>query len=72
METSKINDILQSIESFSLEDQSFIAETLNKRLRDLRRNQIAIRAKEAEENYKLGKVTTGTVADLMKVVTADG
>jgi hypothetical protein len=31
---------------------------------ELRRNQIAIRVQEAEENYRLGKVCSGNVADL--------
>jgi hypothetical protein len=32
---------------------------------ELRRKQIALRIQEAEENYRLGKVRSGTVADLM-------
>jgi hypothetical protein len=32
---------------------------------ELRRNQIAIRVQEAEENYRLGKVRSGTVEELM-------
>ncbi|MGM3305064.1 hypothetical protein ACSQ6I_03605 [Anabaena sp. WFMT] len=66
MKTStQVNDILQAISDLAFEDQSFIAEILSKRMIELRRSQIASRAKEAEENYRLGNVQTGTVEDLM-------
>jgi hypothetical protein len=32
---------------------------------ELRRKQIALRIQEAEENYRLGKVRTGSIEDLM-------
>jgi hypothetical protein len=66
MKTStQVNDILQAISDLAFEDQSFIAEILTKRMSELRRNQIASRAKEAEENYRLGNVQAGSVEDLM-------
>lgn len=66
MKTStNINDILQAISDLTLEEQSFIAEILTKRAIELKRSQIASRAKEAEENYRLGNVRAGTVEDLM-------
>jgi hypothetical protein len=63
--STQVNDILQAISDLAFEDQSFIAEILTKRMIELRRSQIASRAKEAEENYRLGNVHTGTVEDLM-------
>jgi len=60
-----INDILQAISDLTLEEQSFIAEIITKRAIELKRSQIASRAKEAEENYRLGNINTGTVDDLM-------
>ncbi|MBD2628802.1 hypothetical protein [Trichormus variabilis] len=66
MKTStQVNDILQAISDLAFEDQSFIAEILAKRMIELKRSQIASRAKEAEENYRLSNVHTGTVEDLM-------
>ncbi|HLO52090.1 hypothetical protein [Kamptonema sp. UHCC 0994] len=66
MKTStQVNDILQAISDLDLEEQSYIAEILTKRTIELRRNQIASRAKEAEENYRLGNVRAVTVEDLM-------
>ena len=67
MKTStQVNDILQAISDLDLEEQSYIAEILTKRTIELRRNQIASRAKEAEENYRLGNVRTVTVEDLIR------
>ncbi|XWK88635.1 MAG: hypothetical protein U7127_00805 [Phormidium sp.] len=66
MKTStQVNDILQALSNLDVEDQFYIAEILSKRMIELRRNQIASRAKEAEENYKLGNVRAYTVEDLM-------
>ena len=61
-----INDILQNVSSLPLDEQDFIAQTINKRIHEMRRNEIAERAKEAENNYDTGNVTNGTVNDLMK------
>ncbi|PZU95393.1 MAG: hypothetical protein DCE90_12660 [Pseudanabaena sp.] len=63
--STSVGNILEAIAILDFEDQLFVAETLQKRMIELRRNQIAIRAKEAEENYRLGKVRTGSVEDLM-------
>jgi hypothetical protein len=66
MKTStQVNDILQAISNLDFEDQSYIAEILSKRMIELRRSQIASRAKEAEENYRLGNVRTCSVEDLI-------
>lgn len=66
MKTStQVNDILQAISDLDLEEQFYIAEIITKRTIELRRNQIASRAKEAEENYRCGNVRAVTVEDLM-------
>lgn len=72
MKTStQVNDILQAISDLDFEEQSLIAEILTKRIIELRRNKIASRAKEAEENYRLGNVNAGTVEDLMMYSSDD-
>ena len=63
-----VNDILQDVSGLSIEDQDFLVQTLTKRLAELRRRQIVERIQEAEANYQSGKVTIGTVADLMNQV----
>ena len=54
MYNANINEILQTISSLPTEDQYFIADTLSKRLHDIRRTQIAARGAEAERNYQTG------------------
>lgn len=63
-----VNEILQDISLLSAEEQSFIIETLNKRLNDLRRKQISLRAKEAQKNYDAGNIKSGTVGDLINAL----
>ena len=65
-ESMIINDILQNVSSLPLDEQDFIVQTISKRIHEMRRNEIAERAKEAEYNYKTGNVTSGTVNALMK------
>lgn len=72
MKTStQVHDILQAISDLDLEEQFYIAEIITKRTIELRRNQIALRCSEAEENYRLGNVQTGTVEDLMNYSSND-
>ncbi|TYQ31394.1 hypothetical protein [Pseudanabaena sp. UWO310] len=72
MQTSTpVGNILEAISILDFEDQLFVAETLQKRIVELRRNKIALRIQEAEENYRLGKVRSGSVTDLMMDSTDD-
>jgi hypothetical protein len=66
MQESIINDILQNVSSLPLDEQDFIVQTISKRIHEVRRNEIAERAKEAEYNYNTGNVTSGTVNELMR------
>ena len=63
--SNTVGSILEAISILDFEDQLFVSETLQKRIIELRRKEIALRIEEAEENYRLGKVRTGSVADLM-------
>lgn len=67
----QVNTILQETARLPLEDQEFLVETMLNRLRELRRNQIASRALEAEENYRKGDVQRGTLEDLMNSLETD-
>lgn len=71
MQLSNVNIILNNISLLSIEEQDFIAETLNKRIRDLKRNQLETRAKQAIKNYQTGNVQSGNVADLMQELNDD-
>ncbi|MDM8566506.1 hypothetical protein QUF74_12755 [Candidatus Halobeggiatoa sp. HSG11] len=63
-----INNILESISSLSEEEQFFVADIISKRIHDLKRTKIVLRAKEAEKNYETGKFASGNVNDLMKML----
>ena len=63
-----VNEILRDISQLSAEEQYYISETLNRRLNDIKRQQIAARGKEARQNYANGKTTSGSVSDLIKLL----
>jgi len=66
-----VNDILKSISRLPEDEQFFIVDILNKRINELKRTRLVLRAKEAEDNYKAGKYTSGSVSDLMGIVSND-
>jgi len=66
--SANVNEILENISSLPPEDQFFICETLNKRVVELKRFQIAKRGEQARENYGKGNVFHGSVNDLMKAM----
>jgi hypothetical protein len=70
-QTLQINNILQAISSLDLEDQLFLTEILDKRAIQLRREQILVRAKEAETNYQNSNVQTVNINELMMMSSND-
>jgi SET domain-containing protein len=66
-----LNRVLQSISELTIEEQFYIADVLHKRLIDSRRREIADRVKEAEENYRQGKIYSGDVERLMAMSEDD-
>ncbi|MFQ5686480.1 MAG: hypothetical protein ACE5GV_07450 [Candidatus Scalindua sp.] len=67
----KVNNILQEVSHLTLEEQDFIVNTVSKRIHEVRREKIAERGKEAENNLSNGNVITDTADDLMKRVDDD-
>ncbi len=66
-----VNDILKSISRLPEDEQFFIVDILNKRINELKRTRLVLRAKEAENNYNAGKCTSGSVSDLMGIISND-
>jgi hypothetical protein len=66
-----IDRVLQKIAELTVEEQVYVADILNKRLAQASRDRIAIRVKEAEDNYRQGKVYSGDVASLMAMTEDD-
>ncbi len=67
---NSINKVLESVEKLDVDDQTYVSEVLSKRLIELRRSEIARRAKEAERAYKQGKTKKGSFKDLWKDLNA--
>ncbi len=70
-ENTQVESILQAISILNPEEQLFVTEILNKRMIEVRRNQILARAKEAEENYQQGNTRTVSIKDLMMISSDD-
>jgi hypothetical protein len=66
-----MNDILSQIAILSFDDQVYIADIVNHRINEQRRNQLANRINEAETNYAAGNVTAGTAEDLFAALDDD-
>jgi hypothetical protein len=62
---TNIDRVLQRIAELTVEEQFYVADILNKRLIQTSRDRIAARVREAEDNYRQGKVYSGDVARLM-------
>ena len=61
--TSCFQEIIDKIESLSLEDQELLLEIVHKRIIEQKRSNLAERIAEAREAYRKGEVRRGTVAD---------
>ncbi|NOQ35365.1 MAG: hypothetical protein GQ569_05650 [Methylococcaceae bacterium] len=70
-QTVGINNALKTIESLSLDEQSYLVDVINRRLHDLKRNQLADSVKKAELDYQQGNTQSGSVDDLFSVLDDD-
>ncbi len=68
---TSLSQLLQSISELPVEEQFYLADILNKRLIETRRSEIVDRVKDAEENYRQGKVYSGDVDRLMAMTEDD-
>ena len=64
-QTYQIQDVLEVVETWSLKDQSLLIEIMQRRLAQKRRAELALEIKEARQDYQIGNVKRGSVADLM-------
>jgi len=60
-----INRVLEEIEQLDPDDRIYVHRILSSRLIETERERIAERARDAEKNYSLGQVRSGSVHDLM-------
>ena len=61
--TSSFQELIETIEALSLDDQELLIEIIRKRLIQQRRAELAAEIAEARDAYQRGEVRRGTVAD---------
>ena len=62
---TSFNEILESVEQLSVEDQEALIDLVRRRLVERRRAEIAANIVKAQEEYQTGQVFRGTVDELM-------
>ncbi len=63
---SQLDKVIDDFNHLSLDDKEYVSEILHKQLIEAKREAIAERAKEANNNYKDGNIKSGTIEDLKK------
>ncbi|MEW6497264.1 MAG: hypothetical protein AB1589_32890 [Cyanobacteriota bacterium] len=63
------DQVLESIEKLSVEDQEALIDLVQRRLVERRRAEIATNIIKAQEEYQSGRVMRGTVDELMAELT---
>ena len=62
---SRFEQVLESIETLSLDEQEALIQLVQRRLAEKRRNEIAENIAQAQVEYRSGQVFRGTVAEIM-------
>ena len=63
---SQLDKVIDDFNHLSIDDKEYVSEILHKQLIEAKREAIAERAKEANNNYKDGNIKSGTIEDLKK------
>ncbi len=66
--TSRFQELIDSIETMADEDQAMLVNIIQKRLQEKRRQALIEEIRDAEDEYRHGRTSTGSVADFMKDV----
>jgi hypothetical protein len=62
---SRLDQVLESIEDLSVDEQETLIDLMRHRLAERRRSQIAANIAQAQVEYNAGKVFRGTVTQIM-------
>ncbi|MBD2181511.1 hypothetical protein H6S82_32030 [Planktothrix sp. FACHB-1355] len=65
MKTYSFDAVLELVEEMSDEEQMVLIDLIGQRLKEKRRDEIALNIVSAEEEYLNGQVFRGTVNDIM-------
>ncbi|MCC5630121.1 hypothetical protein LC613_19635 [Nostoc sphaeroides CHAB 2801] len=62
---SRLDQVLESIENLSVDEQETLIDLIRHRLAERRRSEIAANIAQAQVEYQSGKVFRGTVTQIM-------
>jgi hypothetical protein len=62
---SRLDQVLESIENLSVDEQETLIDLISHRLAEQRRSEIAANITQAQVEYQTGKVFRGTVTQIM-------
>jgi hypothetical protein len=62
---SRLDQVLESIENLSVDEQETLIDLISHRLAERRRSEIAANITQAQVEYQTGKVFRGTVTQIM-------
>ncbi|HYX18814.1 MULTISPECIES: hypothetical protein [unclassified Nostoc] len=62
---SRLDQVLESIENLSVDEQEALIDLIRHRLAERRRSEIAANIAQAQVEYQAGKVFRGTVTQIM-------
>jgi ribosomal protein L18E len=62
---SHFQEIIETVESLSIDDQEMLLKVLNKRLREQKRNKIAQEIDQVRQEYQEGKINFGSVDNFL-------
>ena len=66
MSTSELDNIVTKFNTLMLDDKKYLVKIFKKQIIELKREELLNDIKAAEEEYRLGKIKSGTVSDLLK------
>ncbi|WP_254564994.1 hypothetical protein [Oscillatoria sp. HE19RPO] len=69
-ETSKFKKALEVVEALSIDDKGILAEIIQQRLRQRRRDELLQEVGRSQQEYEAGTVHRGSVADLLAELAA--
>jgi len=69
--TNLLSNMFEGFSKLPLSDKEYFLEVIKKRLIEEKRNQLALRVKEAEENYASRNVKKGNADDFLKDLDDD-
>lgn len=65
MQVSKFEQVLESVEALSVDEQEVLIDVVRRRLTERRRAEIATNIAQAQVEYQAGQLLRGTVAQIM-------